>query len=159
MKTVTVALWVGTCIATMNCGARSPKTPSEAVAHHPVPLPRFKSGTDANCPIEQCAAGQLCRRRSLVQPIGEVTFAKEGVCPPPSSSAECHNAPGRICCVTEMTLLDFSDQKCVDVPRGCADCDCMPKNVCGDPEETVQVCTQVRTNEVMCDIPPKPSPK
>lgn len=140
--------------ALLNCGYRSQQPPGDAATGVPaVQHPRFAGGTWARCPSSECKVGQYCRSRSLVEPIGPVTYSPDGTCPTPSFAAECVNAPGRICCVMAVALLDILDLRCVDAPPNCKDCSCLPKDVCGPPAETVQICTHVQDREVTCGLP------
>lgn len=127
--------------------------PAETTTQPKVTPPRHTVGTGELCPYSACTVGQVCRRRSLVQTMGPTSLPVDGHCPASSFAAECNGVSGRVCCITmAMTLVDIVDQRCVDAPPNCADCSCMPSDVCGAPDETVQVCAQVQARVVSCGL-------
>ncbi len=67
---------------------------------------------------------------------------------------ECPQWPGQLCCSTAVAALAMANYACVDVPAGCDSCACMPRDVCGGPEETLKVCAAVAGGVVSCGLPP-----
>lgn len=103
------------------------------------------------CPDNACADGQVCRRRTLANGIG-VTLAVDGRCPENRRRHECDAEPGKICCAEATAMIEMINYACVDVAPGCADCGCMPGDVCG--AGSLQVCSYATAVEVTCGLLP-----
>lgn len=140
---------VGALCFVMLAGVRCVRSEPAAA---PEPATAVRVGPDPQgCPTNTCAKGQVCRRRPVTSGIG-VTAAVDGRCPDGTLRHECEAEPGKICCAEAVAMIDLVSHACVDVAAGCADCGCMPKDVCG--ADTLQVCVYATATEVICGLPP-----